>query len=371
MYLGTQISATPRGFVVSSLYLQPVRTKLVRLFYAAYATDQIRRSGELKAIENVLLSNTVGSDGHPISLLSKRFLETDKSVTKDEAEFVYTLLCHTPQTEDTKSYRLTIRDSCVSKFSGSVCGELFKILLACPTDGLAENVTFLETVCSVIAQGADQAELICDYVFPLVSKLLNAASDAGFLQLQKANTNIFLSIGSILNGAGSEPLHVFRMRQMCMAVTATAVSLSPDPLALLSLRQAQSERTLSQRVFSVLFEELMYELHSRTHGLPTNYPNFVSLRAKRMKDAVIILARLGSLYVDFPAQNKQNPLDDFSLFIPSLFGLVKALIAKRSEATASIDLIITELVKGDLLFIKELSNAKLVGTSFEIEQSAW
>lgn len=371
MYTSTQVSATPRGFVVASLYLAPVRTKLVRLFYSAYTSDEIQGTPELAALESVFLTNVSSPDSHPVTLMEKHITCGTVNLSSAESQFVYSLLCYTPCSEETKSNRLNIREWAVERMRTCVTAQVCKVMLACPSEGLVETPVFLQSICGILSQGITQIDLITESIFPLIGKVLNAASEVDFLSLQRHSFNIFLLLADLLTTTDNETPAVFGMRAKVLSLLSTGVGLSPDPLALLNLRQGQADKTVSQRVFCVLFEELMYEQSVRTHGLSQNYAGFASMRAKRIRDGGAILARLGSLHYDSPSTNKVTPLDEYSLFIPSLFGLVKALMARPSSETEEIDSVIADLLTGDLAFVKELSNPKIVGTCFELEQSGW
>lgn len=326
----------------------------------------------LKAIESVLLSNVVTSaDCNPVCLLSNAEV-MDYCLGSEAAEvFVANVLASTPQSEDTKASRLAIRDFALSKPG-------FDILLHSPLAGLLNsNQGILGIACKTLSLPdlMEKSKTVGTCINFLIN-LFHSCTESEFNIIQCApdSTNVLLALIDLAvpqqdKPLVSEQLWVLEIRHRALTALSVAVSVSADPITLLRLRTSETTMTIAKKVFDVLFSELLLESFFRSGELPGTYSAGVKIRARRIRDSVNILVRLACAFLESPGH--KSPLDDYSLMIPSLLGLMRALLAKPSNMTAEIDAVLTEMMAGDLNFIKELGVPELAGTSFELEQSIW
>lgn len=364
-------SATPRATCIP-LYLPHVRTKLVRMFYAAFPQEAIKAMPALKAIESILLSNVVTStDCNPVCLLANSDL-MDYCLGSEAAElFVANVLASTPQSEDTKASRLAIRDTAFSR-PGS------DILLHSPLAGIVTaNQAILGIACKTLSMtdimGKSKTVGTC---INFLINLFHSCTESEFniIQCAPESTNVLLALIDLAipqqdKPLVSEELSVLEIRHRALTALSVAVSVSTDPITLLRLKRSGSPMTIAKKVFDALFSELLLESFFRSAELPGTYSAGVKIRARRIRDSVNILVRLACTFLESPGH--KSPLDDYSLMIPSLLGLMRALLAKPSNMTAEIDEVLTEIMGGDLNFIKELGVPELAGTPFELEKSIW
>ena len=386
MYSVPPTQSTPRAFLASSLYLPVIRAKLVRAFHAAYPEGELRKSAQLRNLESVLLANAPIAESTPIGLLTSHIEKCGAALTHNQSVFVSRLLAYTPSTEDTKPARVAIRDAVLASVStaysaGDIdrCIDGMQVLLACPVDGLSEKTDAMGILCSLLRHQPVTTALHSDRMIPFAVKLFQSVSDIDLSSLQRAptNSNILLALSSLVLAPVSdatvetEPLSLLRVRGEALNAISVALALASDPIALLNLREdSATDLTIAQRAFMVLFHEFFYEVQIRHFQIPDSYPIFLPLRLRRVRDATVIVTRMAALLVDHHAS--PAPLDEYSALVPSLFGLVKALIGGSAKPeTAEFDSLVAEMQRGSLLYIKELCLPELVGTCFEIEHSIW
>ena len=364
MFLGS--TQTPRNTLASSsLYIAPVRAKLVRLFYSAFNSEEIARTPNVVKLETVLLNNTVVvPDNHPVYLLS---LILDKCLGSITASvFAARLLAFTPISEESKPWRLTIRDLVLTALAEGRGG--LDILMALPLEGVFLDERFQAICCPLLRVDSEHVLLCIDVV-------LKALSSCVSIDAPKC-TKLVLTLAVLILPSGQraymveESLSVLSVRQKALTAISVAVSLSTDPISILQLR-SEEKISVGQSIFQVLFTELLLESHSRHYGLPQWYQRSTAVRVRRIRDSTAVLVRLASQQVE---ASTKSQLGEYAVLVPSLFGLVKSILAKAGGSipeTAEIDAVVVEMTRGDLTYIKELGAPELAGTAFEIEHSSW
>lgn len=383
MFLTQIPSGTPRGSYLNqaiALYMQPVRAKLLRLFHNGFTQEWVRQSPELFGIETVLLANiSPMSDNNPLALIAKE-IETHSQTVNDvkKAKFIAALVAYTPITEENKTWRNQIRNIFVIEMSKNLLNQEvieagLRILTACPAENVSDDPETSALLCEIL-RTQSHSDSVIQVALEYVMKILHAATDHHILAMQKeSKSNIFIEIASLLVTVplAGIPLSVesvtrLATRGRALNVISVALSLSSEPAAFLNLRRDSSEKTIAQKAFGVLFAELMLENRYRHFlPLPETYTQTADIRVRRVRDAICILNRMSSL------EASKSPLEEYSVLVPSLFGLVRSLLAKPSIETSAFDAIFQEMLRGDLVMIKELGTAQLAGTALEIEQSVW
>jgi hypothetical protein len=151
-----------------------------------------------------------------------------------------------------------------------------------------------------------------------------------------------------------------------VGVIVSAVMKTTDPIAFLNLR-FEKRTTIGQKIFCVLFQELLNESRIRAlGGHDDKTRKFIPSRIRRVMGAVHVLTRLGSVWSE-SGQSTTSPIGEYSLLIASLFGLVKEFLAVDLNDPFS-DLVKDMHESGDLIFLKELQTTI---PGFEIETSHW
>jgi hypothetical protein len=220
-----------------------------------------------------------------------------------------------------------------------------------------------------------------------------SVSEIELTQLQRAETklNIFLHLSEMVDGVGhaGEFIQVITLTESelfsdIMDVFVSAVMKTSDSLAFLSLRHdsgysigttcdnpttVEFGTTIGQKCLCVLFQELLNESRIRAMGGHDEVTKkFLTSRIRRVRGAMHILTRLGAVWSEVGQSSPTNsPIGEYSLLIPSIFGLLKELMAIQSDDP------FPSLVKdmhesGDLFFLKELQTTI---PGFEIETSQW
>jgi hypothetical protein len=357
--------STPRGYV-SSLFVPVIRTRLVRSFHAAFTECEIRKSQSLRSLESVLLNNACPPDIlSPLNLLS-RALEACLDVTVKKVEFSILLLNSCPQTDCHKSGRIEVRNFCLRDDRLEPC---LPLLTACHFDGISDQpLSWLLNLVQAIGKSATAIQAVI--------RVISTCTESDLIALQRSETrlNVFLALSDVcLAKAGEEKIHhegfeQTEVRTLGMNAISLALSVTVDPVGLMSLRKDASDQTIAQRAFLAMFEELFQETYFREKRI--SYSNQVTnLRVQRLVASTSIVTRVAALYLE--QQFTSNPLEEFSVLIPSLFGLIKGLLGSQSELTVDFDIILNKMIRGDLLYIKELGLPELVGTCFEMETSLW
>lgn len=364
-------SATPRATCIP-LYVPQVRTKLVRMFYAAFSQEKIIAVYALRAIESVLLSNVVTTvETNPVTLLAQPGV-IDQCIGTEQGEiFAATVLACTPVSEDTKISRISIRDAVIQNPG-------YTILLYCPLTGLVEaKPSILISACKILQSSSieeDSKKLSACINF--LTSLFHNCSDKEWETIRSSpeQSNILVALAELACPTRDKPLVIesssfLELRTHALTALSVAISNSTDPVATLRLSTYGGSMTLGKQMFDVMLSELLLESYFRWSGLPPAYSSAAKLRTRRLRDSINILVRLAVTFLD--SGHQKSPLDDYSVLIPSLLCLVRSLLTKSSAATSEMDSVIVELIQGDLGFIKELGVPELAGTSFELERSIW
>lgn len=379
MYL-TQPAPTPRGyFSGSTLYVPPVRARLLRSFHDGFKSSQVKGSKDLQALEETLLSNS--SESHPIFHLCNFLKMVSYNIPLTASEFISELLAFTTVTEENKIGRSLIREGVCATLRKLIISDTFnlqgllKILLSTPLDGgfssSIENLNLMSTLIRKHVKGSIQ----------IAEKIFQQSTDSEMLQVQRSNTdsNIVLALAEQILVTSNEmspfiqePAEVASLRASALHAIAVALSVTVDPLPILLLRKDQTDKTVAQKAFIVLFQQLMYEEYIRKFGGSESGSLNEQIRLSSLRDSMTILSRAGALISDrADAENSPAPLilDEYACLIPSLFGIIRSLIT--TKRCAKIDAFLNDIQTGDLLFIKELSVPGIVGTCFEFERSLW
>ena len=379
MYL-TQPAPTPRGYLSgSTLYVPPVRARLLRSFHDGFKSSQVRGSKDLQALEETLLSNS--SESHPIFHLCNFLKPECDNILLTASEFIADLLALTTVTEENKTWRSLIRQGVCATLRRLIINDasnlesLVKILLSTPLDGgsstSSENLNLLSMLIRKRVKGS----------IPLAEKIFQQSTDSEMLQVQRSNTdsNIVLALAEQVLVPSNEmypftkePGEMATMRASALHAISVALSVTVDPLPVLLLRKDQTDKTVGQKAFIVLFQQLLYEEYIRKFEVPKSGSLNEEIRLSSLKDSVTILSRAGALISERTGSEPSPPpliLDEYACLIPALFGIIRSLIS--SKRSAKIDGFLNAIQTGDLLFIKELSIPGIVGTCFELERSLW
>ena len=383
MLIATQApSGTPRNvsFVSqpSALYIQTVRASLLRLFHDAFDAELVLKTPDLSSLENILLANSVtGLEPHPVEIISRLLGAAQVDIlTPTRSAFVRDLLYSTSTSDESVKWRIDCRDQVIRNVLSvdlpisSNLESAIQILLACPFQTVASDESFRKLVCGVL-KSREHPDSITRLIVTYLVKILHACTETDLQHLQ-TDSNILLALSDLVVEMKadiftiSDTLGMLRTRQEALQVLSVALALSPDPLAFLNLRRDAFDKTIGQKAFAVLFSELLLESKYRyQQALPEMYSTFFPTRWRRIKDSTNILTRMASL------EPATSPLDEYSVLIPSLFGLIQSIIAKPSTETEKFDKAVKKMLQGDLVLIKELGAPELVGTPLEIEHSIW
>jgi hypothetical protein len=354
-------SATPRGHV-PPLYVPAVRTKLVRLFYSAFTNQDIQKHEQLRNLESALLTNSM--DGSPVGFLAQDTVIKLCLRKMESAIFASNLLSFTPVSDENRMQRVSIRDQLIGTLSCANTEEIpmiTKILIACPYDNLNSGlIEFITTHLSPDAVGGSCIDIFL--------KIVQSLPDTFVDSVVRENPKVISALMDLACPLSSqdpdaETIEVLKVRQQALTGISLLIALSQDPLSILNL--SSDGRTIGQRVFDILFSELMLETHFRKDGLQSYYSDTLQNRIRRIQDSNNILVRMAVGSAEHG--KRRHPLDDYSFLVPSLLGLIRGLLAKSCPSTREIDAVISSMVSGDVGFLKELSLPELVGTPFELE----
>ena len=364
--------ATPRGFVTASVFIPSVRTKLVRSFYKAFPQAEL---SSVRQIESALLSNGCAGDQSLLSLLLI-YLESSglDSITPEKSKFFASIIAYCPSSEDHRLLKIRIRDLCLHHLltlepNCSSLLPLVDIVVSTPTEGIG-SVQVCKWVCDALASMYSIQRLS---LIQLVKRIVRECSDQDLLVIQRSQTssNILLALATLVtfvdNGRGIvvETEAESSVRTEALHAISSALVATSDPVGLLNLRRDADDQTIGQKAFMVMFQELFHEVESRRGGITDDAHSYsLELRLKRLKIAVGMVLRLAALHVE---AGQATPLDEYALLIPSLFGLVKGILATAKEPSNQFDIAVRQLLTGDLLYVKELGLPELVGSCFEIE----
>jgi len=363
--------ATPRGFVTASVFIPSVRTKLLRSFYKAFPHTEL---SSVRQIESALLSNGCAGDQSMLSLLLI-YLESSglDSMTPEKSKFFASIIAYSPSSEDHRLLKIRIRDLCLHHLltlepNCSSLLPLVDILVSTPTEGIG-SVQVCKWVCDALASMYSIQRLS---LIQLVKRIVRECSDQDLLVIQRSQTgsNILLALATLVtfvdNGRSIvvETEAESSVRTEALHAISIALVATSDPVGLLNLRRDADDQTIGQKAFMVMLQELFHEVESRRGGITDAHSYSLEFRLKRLKIAVGMVLRLAALHVE---AGQATPLDEYALLIPSLFGLVKGILATAKDPSNQFDIAVRQLLTGDLLYVKELGLPELVGSCFEIE----
>lgn len=299
-----------------------------------------------------------------------------ESMTAAKSKFFASIIAYSPLSEEHRSLKIRIRDSCLHHLqtlepNASPTLSLVDILLSTPSEG-AISEPVCKWICDALASLNSQRRLS---LIQLVKRMLRECSDQEMLVIQRSHTgsNILLALAAlalVVDNGRSVVVEIeaeSSVRTEALHAISCALVATSDPVGLLNLRRDTDDQTIGQKAFMVMFQELLHEVEFRRGGITDAHSSFLELRLKRLKLAVGMLVRLAALHVE---AGQASPLDEYALLIPSLFGLVKGILATAKDTSNEFDKAVRQLLTGDLLYVKELGLPELVGTCFEIETAA-
>jgi hypothetical protein len=356
-----------------------IHRRVVEFFYQVPCDARAAVLGE---ITNTVIGNT-GSVEYVISILSESVVDKIPASGGVEEIFAFIRLLILSMgclTDSTRHQLKQLRDRLLNRgelqgwYNASNFWDLVSVI---PVDCLEGNTTLFAAIVVRLTKGATPS------VVGFCHHIVEGFNEAEIVQLQRAatNLNIFIALSEILVKSDgihigeflhTQSLYQSKLRSDAMDVLVTAAMKTTDLVALTCLRPDAhpgcNEASIGQRCVSIILQELLNESRIRAlGGHDTVTRQFLPCRIRLVKGAMYILTRLGAVWSETATA---CPIEEYSLLIPSVFGLIRELLgAPASDGPCEFsDLVKDFYESGDLHFLKELQSTI---PGFEIESSQW
>jgi len=370
----TSVVTTPPTMTTSDrityqrIFSPTIQKNLIEKFFRVKNPPQ-----EWEKIRDCVLANTDSSRG---TILQTLISTWSFELVKESTDFFRSIIVAMSKVPDPQF--IVLRDRLADRLgsdslSPSSIIQLSNLLSVLPTEAFFDRKdirSIFTSVCKTLKNSPDFL------LFRFLRRCVTHASSTEVAGLQSfpSGANIFITVSELLKPKNSkmidtESLSESQLKSQCVQLVVSGVLKTRDIVALMNLRNDShgSEKTLGQRIFHLLFNELLRESRLRHFPEKNFYDKFLPSRTEIIRGCWFCLTRLGAVWSDSTLPVSESPLRECSLLVPSLLGLVRDLSANRSPETSIIDDVVCDRIN-DLIFLKELQDTV---TGLEYETSLW